>query len=95
MNTKQPLPPPRGQGVVPMATHPLTQDTFDRLPMWVSRSVFLEWSGLRDADLAAEVKAGTVAARHRPGNPKARAKYYKASLARITGFRCEATVTPL
>lgn len=67
----------------------MTQETFDRLPALVPRSVFLAWSGLDRRDLAAEVQAKRMKvykrlARH--GHKSATNLYYKHYLAKLCGF---------
>lgn len=66
------------------APTPLNQAAFDRLPLWLPRGVFLEWSGLDRRALAEEVRAGGVLI-HRTKST-GRAKYWKGSLAHWAGF---------
>lgn len=60
-----------------------TQAEFNKLPGLVSRSVFMDWTGLAHNELCDEVRAGRIETYRTNGY----ARYYKREIARLTGFK--------
>jgi hypothetical protein len=83
------------------ANEPVTQATFDRLPLLLRASEVKWATGWTDAELAAEVQDGRIKAVPNAGKHKRKTKqgrrvtcktnykkYTKLSVARVLGFSC-------
>jgi hypothetical protein len=62
-----------------------TQAEFNRLPGLVRAGVFMEWTGLSEQELSAEVKSGRMKVWQLKGGVQR--LYYKHEIARMTGFK--------
>lgn len=58
-----------------------TQAEFNSLPPLLTRSEFLDWTGMRSQDLSAAVKSGQINSCRLPGRKKLR--YLKSEVARL------------
>lgn len=62
-----------------------TQGAFELLPAMVSRQEFMDWTGYSRAELREEIRSGAIKVYRPKGHVKAR--YYKAEIARLGGWR--------
>lgn len=64
-----------------MRPHPITRETLLRLPLLVPRGIVREVTGLSDAEVTDEVRAGRIRTWRSPGSKQNR--YYRDDLLRI------------